>query len=190
MVRFTSVRERRLWFWALAVVLAIYSTVGLAGTLAGILRDRNLLDASFVVAFFIAVAAVIGSALRTRPGRREIWVVLGVAAVYGMVVVRMGIGPAERTHLFEYGLLAVLVHQALTERHRNGGRVPVPAVFAIVVSALLGWLDEGVQAFLPNRVYDIRDVGVNALAGFMAIVASVVIAWARRRDIFKRRAAP
>ena len=38
---FTSDRERRLWLWTLAVVVAIYSTLGLAGTLAGALREQG-----------------------------------------------------------------------------------------------------------------------------------------------------
>ena len=190
MFHYTSDRERRLWFWALAVLVAIYSTLGLAGTLAGVLRERNLLDASFALAFLLVVLAIVGSALKRRSGQREIWVALGVMAVFGMVVVRMGIGPEERTHLFEYGLLAVLVHHALTERARNGRRVPVPAVLTVAATALLGWLDEGIQALLPNRVYDIRDVGVNALAGLTAIAASLVFARARRWDIFRGRSPP
>jgi VanZ family protein len=184
---FTSDRERRLWFWAVAVVVAIYSTLGLAGTLAAELRERNLLEASFVLGFLLVVAAIVGSALKRRPGRREVWVALGVTAVYGMVLVRMFITPEERTHLFEYGLVAVLIHQALTERVRNGLRVPIPAVFTVAVTALLGWLDEGIQWVHPNRVYDIRDVGVNALAGLMAIVASLALARARRWDFVRRR---
>lgn len=177
---FTSDRERRLWFYALAVVVAIYATVGLAGTLADALRERELLDAPFAVGFLLVVAAIVGSARKRQSGRREIWVALGIAAVYGMIVVRMGIGPAERTHLFEYGLLAVLIHQALMERARNGRRVPIPAVLAVVVTALLGWFDEGLQALLPDRVYDLRDVGINALAGLMAISASLALVRARR----------
>ncbi len=184
---FTSGRERRLWFWALAAVVAIYSTLGLAGRLARVLRERDLLDLSFIVGFLMVVGAIAASALKRRPGRREIWVALGVVAVYAMVVVRMGIGPEERTHLFEYGLVAVLIHQALTERARNGRRVPVPAVLAVVVTGLLGWLDEGIQALLPNRVYDLVDVGRNVLAGFMAIVATLALTRARERDLFRRR---
>lgn len=122
---------------------------------------------AFGVGFLLVVVAVVGSALKRRPGRREIWVLLGVAAVYGMVVVRIGIGPTERTHLFEYGLVAVLIQQALTERAQHGRGVGSPAIFAITSTALLGWLDEGTQALLPNRVYDLRDVGVNALTGLM-----------------------
>lgn len=177
---FTSHRERRLWLSTLAVLAAIYSTLGLAGTLAEVLGDRDLLDGAFAVGFLLVIAAVAGSVLKARPGRRELWVALGVAAVYGMVVVRMGISPAERTHLFEYGLVAVLIYQALTERARNGRRVPIPAVLTVVATALLGWLDEGIQALLPNRVYDLRDVGVNALAGLMAVVAILALVRARR----------
>ncbi len=179
---FTSDRERRLWLWAAAVIVAVYSSLGVAGTLAEFLRERGLLEVSFVLGFVLVIAAIAGSALQRRPGRRETWVGLGVAASYAMVVVRMGIGPAERTHLFEYGLVAILLHEALTERSRNGRRVPVPAVVTVALTALLGWLDEGIQALLPNRVYDLRDVGFNALAGLMATVASLALGRARRRD--------
>ena len=44
---FTSDRERRLWLWTLAVMAAIYSTLGLAPKLAGMLRNRGLIDAAF-----------------------------------------------------------------------------------------------------------------------------------------------
>ena len=177
---FTSTRERRLWLLALAVVVAIYSTLGLAGTLAEELGERGLLEPSFVGGFLLVISAIVGSTLRRRPGGREVWVALGVAAVYAMVVVRMGISPAERTHLFEYGLVAVLVYRALEERALNGRSVSAPAVLATAVTALLGWLDEGIQALLPNRVSDLRDVGVNALAGVLAISASLALARARQ----------
>ena len=176
----TSNRERRLWFWALAVIVAIYSTLGLAGRLASYLRERNLLDNTFFIAFLLVVAAIAGSGLLRRPKRIEIWVALGVTAVYATVLLRLFLNPEERTHLFEYGLVAVLIYQALAERARNGRRVPAPAVLAVVVTALLGLLDEGIQAILPNRVYDIRDVGFNALSGLMAVAASLALAWARR----------
>ena len=36
---------------------------------------------------------------------------------------------------------------------------------------LLGWLDEGIQALLPNRVYDLRDVFFNSVAAGLVIGA-------------------
>ena len=173
---FTSDRERRLWVCSLAVLVAIYSTLGLAGTLAGVLRDHNLMRASFFFLMFLTMATIVGSGLRRRPGRREVWVALGVTAVYGMTVLRMGVSPEERTHLFEYGIVAVLIYQALSERSQNGRGVRAPAALALVVTVLLGWLDEGIQALLPNRVYDNFDVASNALAALMAILASLAIA--------------
>jgi hypothetical protein len=177
---FTSDRERRLWLWTLAVMVAIYTTLGTTGLLAAALRDSGLLEASFVLGMLLVAATIVTQGLKTRPGGVEIGVALGVAAAYLMVFVRMTI-PEERTHLIEYGVVAVFIHEALTERASQGRRVPAPAVLAVAVTALLGWLDEGIQAILPNRVYDIIDVGFNALAGLMAIVTSVALAWARRR---------
>ncbi len=178
---FASKRERRFWLWSLITVVAIYSTLGLTWKLAAELRQRNLLEISFVVGFLLVITAIVGSGIVRQAGWREIWVLLGVVAVYGMVMVRIALTPEERTHLFEYGILATLIHQALSERARNGRKVPSPAILAVLITALLGWLDEGIQALLPNRVYDIRDVGTNALAGVMAIAAILTLSWARRR---------
>jgi VanZ family protein len=160
--------------------VAIYSTLGPAGTLVAALRERNLLRVSFALVLLLVMGAIARQWVKRRPGRREIGVALGVTAAYLMAWIRIH-SWEERTHLFEYGLVAVLIHQALTERLRPGRRVLVPAVLAVAVTALLGWLDEGIQAILPNRVYDIRDVGFNAFAGLLAIAASLVLAWARRR---------
>ena len=177
---FASDRERRLWLWAAAVVAVIYATLGPAQALVKALRERNLLRVSGALFLLLVGAVIAGRWVKRRPGRHEIAVALGVTAVYLMAFFRVQ-SPEERTHLFEYGLVAVLIHQALTERLSHGRRVPVPAALAVVVTALLGWLDEGIQAILPSRVYDLRDVGFNALAGLMAIVASLALAWARRR---------
>ena len=67
------------------------------------------------------------------------------------------------------------IYQALRERARHGAGVRVPALLALVVTALLGWLDEGIQALLPNRVYDNFDVLSNAVAALIGIAGSVVV---------------
>ena len=120
--------------------------LGLAGSLAARLRDNNLMGAAVLVLMILTVATIVGSGLRRRPGRRELWVGLGLTAVYGMAVLRMGVGPEERTHLFEYGVVAVLIYQALRERARGGAGVSASALLSLVVTALLGWMEEGIQA--------------------------------------------
>ena len=177
---FTSKRERWLWLWAAIVLLTIYGTLSFTKAWAALLRDRNLLDNFFFFAFLLLGFAIILAGLKFRLREIEVGVVLGIVAVYMMVFARMGI-PEERTHLIEYSLVAVLIYQALLERKRNGRSVPYPAFIAFLLTSLFGWIDEGIQAILPNRVYDIRDVGFNVLAAFMAIMASVVLRWVHQR---------
>ncbi len=179
MTLFTSDRERRLWLWTLAVMVAIYSSLGPARAVVDALRARGLLEA-----FSTAVALLVGLAVlwrwrRTRPGWSEIGVGLGVALAYGWTFLRIG-NPAERTHLIEYGIVAALLHQALLERNGGGRSVPMPAALTVGITALLGLLDEGIQAVLPSRVFDWNDVFFNALAGFMVIVARLALAPVRR----------
>ena len=179
MLLFTSRRERNLWLWTLAVVVAIYSTLGLAWTLSGLLRDWGLLNGAFVLGFLLVLATILTQGLKTRLSGVELAVALGIVATYLMAFVRMAL-PEERTHLIEYGVVAVFIYEALSERQRNGRRVPTPYLLALLLTALLGWLDEGLQALLPNRVYDIRDVGFNILAGLMALVASLAVKRVRK----------
>lgn len=182
---FSSGRERELWIWALLTQVAIYSTLSPAQHLAAALRERNLLEIT-TTAFLLLVGAIIAARwARTRPGRREVGAALGVLAVYLATLTRMPV-PEARSHLFEYGLVATLIYHALLERRINGRSVPAPALTAAVVTGLLGWLDEGIQALLPNRVYDITDVGLNVAFALMAIVANVVMAWARKLDVLRR----
>ncbi len=181
---FSSRRERRLWAWTLAVAAAIYSTLGLTGTLVDALRDRGLLDASLALGMFLAAMALCGATvlthgLKTRVGGAEVAVALGVATAYFMVFARTT-SLEERSHLIEYCVVAVFIHAALTERARQGRRVPAPALLAVLGASLVGALDEGIQAFLPTRVFDPVDILFNTLASAMAVVSSLALGWARR----------
>lgn len=182
---FSSDKERRLWVWALVVMVTIYATLSPAQELAAALRERNLLRVTSGAVLLLVAVVIAVQWAKTRPGRREIGVGIGVLAVYLALLIRLPI-PEARSHLFEYGLVSILIYHALIERRQNGCRVPVPALLAIVAITLLGWLDEGIQAFLPNRVYDLVDVWLNAVFGSTAVLASVFMGWARKFDILKR----
>ena len=180
---FSSSRERWLWLGTLAVVAAIYSTLGLAGTMARTLREFGLLDAStwVLVAMFLVGMMILTQGLQVRPGGVEIAVMLGITAAYVLLVLRSTASPAERTHLMEYGVVGVFIHAALVERVRQGRRVPLPPVIAVLVTAALGVVDEGIQWLLPDRVFDPVDMLFNLLAGTTSVGAVVALTWARRR---------
>ncbi len=180
MPAFTSAREKRLWAWTLVVVVAIYSTLGLARILVDEFGSDFLSVWLFLLGCILVLATVITQGLKVRPSGMEIGIALGVAAAYLLIIVRMAV-PTERSHLVEYGVVAVFVHEALLERASQGQRVPVPGLLAIAIASVIGIIDEGIQWFLPGRVMDPVDMLFNVLAATMAVVASMALRWARRR---------
>ncbi len=177
---FSSNRERRLWGWTLVVLGAVYLSFGVAQKLAALLPSSNWNAVFFLLGCFLVLGAVVSQGLKMRPSGAEISVALGVAAAYLMVFVRMT-AVTERSHLVEYSVVAVLIYEALLERASQGRRVPAPALLALVVTSLIGVIDEGIQAFLPNRVFDPVDMLFNFVAAVLAIGASLALGWARRR---------
>ena len=159
---------------------AIYSTLGLARTLNAALGDLGLGVGLFLLCCLLVLAAAVTQGLRVRPGGAEIAVALGVAAAYLLVLVRMSI-PTERSHLIEYGVVALFIHEALTERASHRRRVPAPALLAVLAAGLVGVLDECLQLLMRSRVFDPVDMLFNVLAATMAVTASSALRWARRR---------
>ncbi|MCY3831688.1 MAG: VanZ family protein [Chloroflexi bacterium] len=183
---FSSKRERRLWIALGIVLVAIYATLGQAPAIVAALGADILANAGTNLVFAIIALLVVIPVffIDKRLARVEIAVGAGILTVYLLAWLRLG-SWEERTHLFEYALVAALIHEALLERRDNGRRVPAPALLALVASILLGFIDEAVQYFLPNRVFELVDVAFNCIAATMIIGARWLLtrtrAWARDR---------
>lgn len=186
MTRFASTRERWLWLWTLLVVAAIASSLWVGGQLAGALRDLDALEEAlsaglFLLGLLLVGATVVVQGVWARPGRLEVAVAVGIVAVYLLVFLRIAV-LEERSHLVEYGVLGVFAYAALAERASQGRRLPLPpAVLAVVGASAVGLLDECLQVWVPNRVFDPWDILFNVLAAGMAVGVSVALGWARRR---------
>lgn len=176
---FSSQRERRLWTWAFLVVVTIYLTLGLTATIVGQVNE-DVLAIAFFASLILVAATILTQGLRVRPGGAEIGVAVGVTAIYVLLGVRMAI--PERSHLMEYGVLAVLVYEAIDERVTNGHRIPLPAACTFVATSVIGVIDEGIQAVLPSRVFDWRDIAFNILAAFAAVAGMVMLRCERKRS--------
>jgi VanZ family protein len=182
-------RELRLWAAVLGWVVLIYATLYYVRAPIEYLRERNLLRLTVAALFLLAVAAVLTHTLRRRPGWREISVLAVFAAAYLYVLWRTE-RPEEKLHFLEYGVLGGLIYAAFLE-HSRPLRAPGSIVrreplwippAAILLASAFGWGDEGIQYLLPNRVYELRDVGLNVAAAVLAVAAVVAARWARRRD--------
>lgn len=181
----TSGREGRLWFLAGASVVGIWVTLVPAQRLVTRLADRGVFDVVFGVGVAAVFVVMVLHAVRRRPGPVEVAIGLGTVAVYGLALARIA-QPAERTHLIEYGVVAVLVHTALLERGRGGAPVDRPALVAFVVASCAGVVDEVLQGLLPTRVFDPRDIVFNIFAAGLAMGASSLLAWGRARRARER----
>lgn len=104
-------------------------------------------------ALFAAMALAVLHHLvwRLRVRERALYGKIAVLlAFYGFVLVQKRREPIEQMHLFEYGLLAVLVLRALPARLAGKWRY----VAATAVTGTLGLLDELVQGLIHDNFHD------------------------------------
>ena len=189
---FVTRREKRLWFAAGLCIVLIYSSLYIARPAAEALREGNLLRLVVALAFVATAALILWRLLASGAGWRVLCMSGFIGAGYLILLTVVPMMPEERLHFLEYGVVAALIYLALRERraglvesgavagdHRP--RLP-PWVVAVVATAIVGWVDEGIQAVLPNRVYDIRDVAFNGVAALFCVVSVKLVAWAQRRE--------
>ncbi len=163
--------EKQLWSASLLFLAFLWVSAYFVRFGVDFLRNSGILSPTVAVVF-LASAAMVGSFFwRRRPPWQE-WILVAFAlGAYGAAFFWMD-RPEERIHLVEYSILASLIWSALKVRwEKQPPKVwRNPALWAVLLNTLAAWSDEGVQAILPNRVYDLRDVGFNALAGVLAIL--------------------
>lgn len=181
---FTSKRERKLWIYLAIVLVAIYSTLAVAPMLIDWVKDQGLIGASFSGALLLILLAFFTSGLQFRPRGIEMGALVGIIAAYMLVFARMSI-PEERSHLAEYTVVGILVFEILRERKANGKNIPYAWFWAILITMAAGVLDECIQALLPNRVFDWRDILFNTLAAIMSVSSISILTWIRNKTISK-----
>ncbi|MEQ8361045.1 MAG: VanZ family protein [Cytophagales bacterium] len=181
MTKFTSLREKRLWFWASIILMVIFSTLFFGGQIINFMIEKRLIEQSTFYLFLFLVSVFIISGWKSTEQKLEYWLYAGVFAVCGMALLRMDLTTAERSHMFEYGLLAIVIYEALYERKVNGKKIKSPALIAIFASGTIGLLDEIIQVFLPYRVFDPIDIGFNYFASAFGVLISLAVSWLRSK---------
>ena len=179
MALFRSSREKRLWIYASLVLVAIFSTLWIGRPLLGIIGNQNMQGVVFGLAMFLVGAAILFYGLKFRPKKIELEIWLGLAAVYLLFVLRLSL--PERSHLIEYSVLAVFIHAALIERTNQENYAFKPALYAFMITFAIGALDEWIQKFIPDRMFDTNDILFNGLAILMAIGTSMMLIWIRKK---------
>ena len=168
---FKSKKEKRLWIWVVLIIATIYSTIIFGRPLGKYFQDQNVQAIIFVVVLLLVGLAILIHALASKPGKVELALWIGLAAVYTMFILRLGL--AERSHLVEYSVLSIFIFRAFYERFE--GKVVKSATFAFVVGTLVGVLDECIQIVAPHRVFDLTDIIFNTLSILFALGSVLLI---------------
>ncbi len=94
-----------------------------------------------------------------------------ICCLYGLVIYILEL-PEEQVHFIEYGVLSALIYLALTHDINNRSIYSLSSLIVFVFGAI----DEVIQWVLPNRIFDIRDIVINGIAGILVqlLIAMVI----------------
>ncbi len=162
----------KLWLWVLLFTILIYSTIPLARSFQKIIyasvgKEFFTYSVLFVIiAGLISILYALLFKLRVKSISQYIWLIIS-GGMFIFFTIHLSHYPEEAVHLLEYGLLAYLVFKALSHRVRDW----TVYISAVGLTAFIGTGDEFIQWLVPTRVWDYRDVQINAAAGAFFLIA-------------------
>lgn len=158
----------RTWVLVGVYVAVLFASVPYARDIVVGLREQHLLGTSVTLLYFAAVVGLVYHVVfDVRLSDRIAFLALVLLAlVTGSLVLGLAV-PEERIHFLQYGLLALFCRRALAWHLEPQGQI----LGAVALASAAGVLDELLQGVTPERVCDVRDMMINAVAAFLAIVA-------------------
>lgn len=165
---------RTLWLRVLVWTLVVYASIPLARTIqSGVESSLGVVAFTAVTLVAIAVGgtALVRAAWDSAPEHRarRLVALVCIAAFFAFLTLRLRDSPEEALHFVQYGILAVLVLRAVSVRAES--RNPSAYLTAAAVCVLIGAGDEILQWLVPERFFDFRDIGLNAVASLGVLVA-------------------
>lgn len=107
---------------------------------------------------------------------------VAITTIFGYYLKTIDV-PAEKIHLIEYALLSYFMGRAFQLGDARNQYIRYFKAFLLIT--FIGFLDEGLQYYLPNRVFDIKDIFFNSLAGFLGLAWFGLIVYPRPGESFK-----
>jgi VanZ family protein len=158
------------WIVVSGYVVFIYATLGYVRCLSDALRTRGILGSATLAILFLLCGVVFARLrqLPSRGARKLIVLLLGISVLSSLFLPF----PEERLHVIEYSILGWLLGRALA----RSGKWPAWWGVGVLLAWLIGYGDEMIQWFLPNRVFDVRDILLNGVAGMVGLVIFAIFA--------------
>jgi hypothetical protein len=154
--------KRRTWIVILIYLSAIYLTLPVMRPLLQLLYGsvgRGTMGVMVNTVMSITAATVLYVSIKKGHVRFAL-IALPLGALAAVLYI-MEL-PEERVHFLEYGVLGFLLIRAAGARYRQ-------LAFSLFIVLIASSVDELIQFMLPNRVGELRDVGMNVAGGMIGL---------------------
>lgn len=160
------------WFSVILCILGIFLIAPFARIIQEFVSSQW---SRSVFGYVVLAATLVGFSLlfyvllfrfKIRRFRQYFWLIL-ILGTYIYFTLSLWDAPEEAVHFLYYGLLGYFLLRALRFHIRD------KSIYFTVffIGSLVGMVDEIIQWILPDRFWDIRDVGLNALACLLFLIA-------------------
>jgi len=163
--------RKKYWLQVFGWIFCIYSTLYIVRPICEFLRKVTpfvFLVNSVIIASAAALIIYLFRKIKITALTAALLSV--IAAAYSYILIGIPIAE-EKIHFLEYGFLAFLIYRAM----RLDIQKVKLYVWVLVLTGALGWVDEIIQYFLPNRYFDWRDVIFNAGGGALGLIAVYLV---------------
>ena len=165
-----SEREWLSWLYVGLTSFLIFLTVPFARAAQSFVAQHIGRDFFLYIVGIAAIASIYAATANLKkrqlgPGA-YLWL-FGVGSSFAIYTYSLRSNPEEAIHFVEYGVLSVLVYRALVHRVRDYSVF----VTATIIVGTVGIIDEWMQWITPSRVWDLRDIQINVVAGGLTQVA-------------------
>jgi hypothetical protein len=160
------------WLWVFLCAVAIFSTVPLARRVQGYVSHTigrefpTYLVLFIILSLFTTLLYFFVFRMNIKSKSQYAWLIISSGA-YIYTTLQLRKYPEEAIHLLEFGLLSYFLFRALSHRIRDW-TVYITTPLCVL---FIGTIDEFIQWVTPGRIWDYKDVGINALAGVFFVLA-------------------
>jgi len=160
---FKNEKEKSTWKYVIVIMAFIAASLFLGNPVLQILKNNEIQTSFFLTAMVLTGLAIYYRDSHLKIVKTDLYLFFSLIAVLLLFFVRLGI--EERTHMIEYGVLTLLVLKAVEARFPNESEIAYKKFLAAAIFSLgLSVIDEILQHFVPNRVFDSQDLLFNSIA--------------------------
>jgi VanZ family protein len=154
------------WLWVILCSIAIFLTVPVARKIQRFVYNKWGRE---LFLYFVLVALAVACLimfyflifrLRVKSLSNYVWLLI-ISTLYVYFTLKLKKVPEETVHFLEYGLLSFFLFKAISHHVKDKSIYITATLFTL----LIGTFDEILQWITPQRYWDFKDAGLNALSG-------------------------